>query len=157
MKCEYCDNELPAGVAYCPSCGAAVKVVHPTAAPAYAPGAAPVGAVPPGAAPAAPAYAPGAAPIGAVPVGAAPYGAPVIVNMQQPALPPKSRVTYVLLALFLGTLGIHNFYAGRAGSGVAQLLITLLTCGIGGLVTGLWALIEACAVTTDGHGVPFSS
>lgn len=136
MKCEYCDNEIPAGAPRCPSCGAAVKVPPPAAAPA---------------APAAPAYAPGAAPMGA-----APYVAPVVVNMQQPVLPPKSRVAYVLLAIFLGGLGIHNFYAGRTGCGVAQLLITLMSCGWGGIVSGLWALVEACTVSTDGRGVPFS-
>ena len=26
MKCEYCENEVPAGVSRCPSCGAAVKL-----------------------------------------------------------------------------------------------------------------------------------
>ena len=30
MKCEYCDNEVPAGSAKCPACGAAAKLPPPT-------------------------------------------------------------------------------------------------------------------------------
>ena len=43
--------------------------------------------------------------------------------------PPKSRITYVLLGLFLGCLGIHNFYAKRSGCGITQLLISVLSIG----------------------------
>lgn len=69
----------------------------------------------------------------------------------------KSRVAYVLLGLFLGGLGIHNFYAGYAGRGVAQLLITLL---LGWLIVpllaiGIWVLVEICTVTQDSQGNPF--
>jgi TM2 domain-containing membrane protein YozV len=70
-----------------------------------------------------------------------------------PALPPKSRLTYILLACFLGGLGIHNFYAGYTGRGIAQLLITLLTCWFGGsVVVGIWVLIEIFTVNTDANG-----
>lgn len=71
---------------------------------------------------------------------------------------PKSRVTYILLGLFLGALGVHNFYAKRTGIAVAQLLINLLTLPLGGFgacITGFWALIEVFVVTKDGKGVPF--
>lgn len=71
-------------------------------------------------------------------------------------MPAKcSRTTYVLLGLFFGGLGIHNFVAGRVGSGVAQLLITLLTGWLllPLIVVGLWVLIELCVVNTDGNGV----
>ena len=66
---------------------------------------------------------------------------------------PKSRVTYILLGLFLGALGVHNFYAGRTGIAVAQLLICFT--GIGAFITGIWALIDIIVVTADGKGVPF--
>jgi len=70
--------------------------------------------------------------------------------------PPKSRIAYILLGLFLGGLGIHNFYAGYAGRGVAQLLITLLTGWliVPLFVVGLWVLIEIIVVSQDAYGRP---
>jgi len=67
----------------------------------------------------------------------------------------KDRVAYVLLAVFLGGIGIHNFFAGYTSRAVAQLLICLLTCGLGGIVTSIWAIVEACTVTQDANGVRF--
>lgn len=93
------------------------------------------------------------------PAAAAPAAAPVVnVNLQQPTptLPPKSRIAYVLLAIFLGGLGIHNFYAGYSGRGIAQLLLSILTCGWGGIISWIWAVIEACVVTSDAHGIHFA-
>lgn len=82
---------------------------------------------------------------------------PQVVIMQQaaPQTPPKSRIAYQLLALFLGGLGIHNFYAGRTGAAIAQLLITLLLgwTGIAFAIVCLWVLIEIFAVKIDGKGV----
>ena len=66
--------------------------------------------------------------------------------------PPKARITYVLLGIFLGGLGIHNFYAGYTGRGVAQLLITLLSCGFLVPIVWVWNLIEICVVDTDASG-----
>jgi TM2 domain-containing membrane protein YozV len=68
--------------------------------------------------------------------------------------PRKSRGVYIILGLFLGTLGIHNFYAGYHGRGAAQLIITLLLGWviIGLLITVPWALIEICLVTEDTNG-----
>lgn len=84
----------------------------------------------------------------------APNAQQAVVIVQQQTTPPKSRTAYILLAFFLGSLGIHNFYAGRTGCGVAQLLITLLSCGTLSGISGLWALIEMFTVSRDGHGVP---
>jgi TM2 domain-containing membrane protein YozV len=67
----------------------------------------------------------------------------------------KSRGTYIVLGLFLGCFGIHNFYAGYSGRGVAQLLITVFLGWIvvGFFITGLWALIEIVTVSTDAQGL----
>jgi TM2 domain-containing membrane protein YozV len=67
----------------------------------------------------------------------------------------KDRVAYVLLAVFLGNLGIHNFFAGYTSRAVTQLLICLLTCGIGGIGTWIWAIVEAVTVEQDANGVRF--
>jgi len=66
----------------------------------------------------------------------------------------KSRVAYILLGLFLGGLGVHNFYAGYTGKGVAQLLLTLLlfwTIVVPIAVT-IWIIIEVCTVDRDAFG-----
>lgn len=68
----------------------------------------------------------------------------------------KPRLAYILLGIFLGTLGIHNFFAGYTGKGIAQLLITLLSCGVLSIVVFIWNIIEICTVTSDSKGVPFS-
>lgn len=75
-----------------------------------------------------------------------------------PGRSPHTRVAYVLLGIFLGAFGVHNFYAGFAGRGVAQLLITLF---LGWLIipllaVGIWVLIEICTTTHDAYGNMFS-
>ena len=71
---------------------------------------------------------------------------------------PKSRVAYILLGIFLGEFGIHNFYAGYTNKAVAQLLITVFT---GWLILPLvgvwiWVLIEICTIKQDADGIQFS-
>ena len=70
---------------------------------------------------------------------------------------PKNRTTYILLGVFLGGLGIHNFYAGYFGKAIAQLLITLLTFWliIPYLAVFIWCLIEICIIDKDANGIPF--
>jgi len=61
----------------------------------------------------------------------------------------------VLLGLFLGCLGIHNFYAGYNGKAVAQLLITLVLGWwliVPWLAVAVWAVVEVCTVTHDAQG-----
>ena len=78
------------------------------------------------------------------------------VVIQPPPALPRSRVAYVLLAFFFGWAGIHNFYAGRTGSAVAQLLMSLLSCGLLVPAVGIWVIVEMLAVSRDGRGVPMS-
>jgi TM2 domain-containing membrane protein YozV/ribosomal protein L40E len=71
----------------------------------------------------------------------------------------KSKLAAGLLGIFLGGLGIHNFYLGYTGKAIAQLLITVLTLGIGGIISGIWGLIEGILILTgsisvDGKGIP---
>lgn len=84
--------------------------------------------------------------------------------VQQPVMvpagyPQKSKIAAGLLGIFLGAFGVHNFYLGYTGKAVAQLLITLLTCGFGALVSEIWGLVEGIMILTgsiavDGKNVP---
>jgi TM2 domain-containing membrane protein YozV len=68
----------------------------------------------------------------------------------------KSRTSYIVLGIFLGSLGIHNFYAGYTGRAVGQLCLTVLTLGYLGIVSWIWAIIEICIVEKDSTGLRFS-
>ena len=58
----------------------------------------------------------------------------------------KSKLAAGLLGIFLGSLGVHNFYLGFTGKAVAQLLITVLSCGVLSAVSGVWGLIEGVMI-----------
>jgi TM2 domain-containing membrane protein YozV len=68
----------------------------------------------------------------------------------------KSRTTYIVLGLFLGAFGAHNFYSGYTGRAVGQLCLTVLTLGYLGIVSWIWAIIEICIVEKDSTGLNFS-
>ena len=61
----------------------------------------------------------------------------------------KSRGVAGLLALFLGGLGLHYFYMNKTNAGVVFLLITLLTCGVLGIVTQIISIIQAVLFFTS--------
>jgi len=46
----------------------------------------------------------------------------------------KSKLAAGLLGVFLGSLGIHRFYLGYVGIGIIQIIVTIITFGIGGLL-----------------------
>ena len=60
----------------------------------------------------------------------------------------KSKIAAGLIAIFLGSFGVHNFYLGYTNKAVAQLLITVLSCGTLSFVSGTWALIEGIMILT---------
>ena len=68
----------------------------------------------------------------------------------------KSRTTYIVLGIFLGAFGVHNFYSGYVGRAVGQLCLTVLTVGFLGLVSWVWAIVEVCIVEKDSTGLTFS-
>jgi TM2 domain-containing membrane protein YozV len=80
-------------------------------------------------------------------------------------IPLKNRGAYILLGLFFGGFGLHNFYIGNHTRGVIQLLITLigipLSLLIGFIVWllpiavillySLWIIIEVIVTDTDAY------
>lgn len=68
----------------------------------------------------------------------------------------KSKMAAGLLGIFLGGLGIHNFYLGYTGKAIAQLLISLLSLGFLAVISGIWGLIEGILILTAKPGTPWS-
>ena len=65
----------------------------------------------------------------------------------------KSKLAAGLLGIFFGGLGIHNFYIGKVGMGVLQIIVSFATCGIG----AFWGIVEGVMILTspeplDGEG-----
>ena len=60
----------------------------------------------------------------------------------------KSKIGAGLLGIFLGSLGIHNFYLGYTSKAIAQLLITILSCFILSPVSAIWGFIEGIMILT---------
>ena len=58
----------------------------------------------------------------------------------------KSKLAAGLLGIFLGLFGVHNFYLGYTGKAVAQLLITVLSCGTLFWISEIWGLIEGILI-----------
>lgn len=132
MKCEYCDNEVPMDATRCPSCGARVShsgpivVVQPQAGVTQS--------------------------HTAIAIGDAP--SPVHLGRSTQVLRLKSKSVFVLLGIFLGEFGIHNFYLGYFGRGITKLLITVLSLGWFCWISWIWGIVEVCIVRIDAKGVP---
>ena len=58
----------------------------------------------------------------------------------------KSKLAAGLFGIFFGAFGVHNFYLGYTGKAVAQLLISILSCGVLAGVSSIWGLIEGIMI-----------
>lgn len=75
-----------------------------------------------------------------------------------PGYVQKSRVVAGILAMLMGTMGIHSFYLGNSSRGIMQLLISLLTCGVGAIVIMIWGVLDGVKlldgrINVDANGV----
>lgn len=68
----------------------------------------------------------------------------------------KSRTTYIVLGVFLGAFGVHNFYAGYTGRAVGQLCLSIFTLLYLAIASWIWAIVEICIVDKDSAGIQFS-
>jgi TM2 domain-containing membrane protein YozV len=104
---------------------------------------------PPGYAPQPPGYPPPGQQYGQYPQAygdpSAPYGRHPLTG--EP-LSDKSKIVAGLLQLIglFGLVGIGRIYLGYTGLGIAQLVVGLVTCGIGAVV---WGIIDAVLIFTD--------
>ncbi|NLF93452.1 MAG: TM2 domain-containing protein [Oligosphaeraceae bacterium] len=148
MFCPKCGAQIPDASSCCPQCQTG-----------NAGGAAPGGAAPGG-------Y---AAPTGAYPdnffghikalfgPAALPPPSPAIEALRHS--PPKNYVVFIVLAIFLGGLGIHNFYAGYNDRGLAELVVwlilTVISCGFLGIICWVYVIIDIINTKQDAAGRPF--
>lgn len=73
-----------------------------------------------------------------------------------PGAAQKSKLAAGLLGIFLGGLGVHNFYLGFVGKGIAQICLTFC-CGIGyiwGFIEGILILVGK--IDRDANGIPLA-
>lgn len=98
--------------------------------------------------------------------------------METSNTPQKSKKVYFILGLLLGSLGIHNFYAGLKKRGLIELILGLILWGISihlmfkevpldelrsiltmikavRLIPYIWIIFDLIKVKADGNGVPF--
>ncbi len=79
-------------------------------------------------------------------------GASLEVKKEQ-TVGAKSKLVAGLLGIFLGGWGVHNFYLGFTKKAVIQIIVSVVTCGIG----GIWGFIEGIMIlcgkqTLDAQG-----
>ncbi|MBQ3587420.1 MAG: TM2 domain-containing protein [Oscillospiraceae bacterium] len=70
----------------------------------------------------------------------------------------KSRLIAAVLAILLGSMGIHEFYLGYTKKGITHLMLFVFFLG---WASQIWAIYEALMiltgrVATDANGMPLS-
>jgi TM2 domain-containing membrane protein YozV len=85
-------------------------------------------------------------PLGSLPeLGAHLKPPPVAIGATPPSLVAAragNRIPAGIFGILLGSLGIHKFILGYTGAGLIMLLVTILTCGLCGIVMHIIGLIE---------------
>jgi TM2 domain-containing membrane protein YozV len=61
-------------------------------------------------------------------------GSTKVVNRTGKPVSPHSRLAAILMCVFIGALGVHRFYVGKIGTGIAMIFT------LGGL--GIWVLVD---------------
>jgi len=67
---------------------------------------------------------------------------PIVSSPSADASRASNKIPAGICGILLGSLGIHKFILGYTGAGLVMLLVTILTCGIAGVVTHIIGLIE---------------
>ncbi|MCW3844486.1 TM2 domain-containing protein [Micromonospora yasonensis] len=66
----------------------------------------------------------------------------------------KSKIVAGILQILLGSFGVGRFYMGDTKTGVIQLVVSIVTCGLG----GIWGLVDGILILVnggvDGQGRP---
>lgn len=60
----------------------------------------------------------------------------------------KSKLVAGLLGILIGTFGVHNFYLGFTKKAVIQIVVSVVTCGLG----SIWGLIDGILILMGKEG-----
>ncbi len=86
-----------------------------------------------------------------------PYGRQAPPSYQPAPYPPPSsvpppgadkKIPAAICAILLGGLGVHKFILGYTVEGLIMLGVTVLTCGLGSLISGVIGLVEGIMYLT---------
>lgn len=70
------------------------------------------------------------------------------MSNNNPSDTSSKKLAAGICAILLGALGIHKFILGYTTEGVIMLLVSVLTCGVGGAVMGIVGLVEGIIYLT---------
>jgi TM2 domain-containing membrane protein YozV len=76
-------------------------------------------------------------------VNPAPYGTHPVTGVP---LSDRYRLAAGLMQVTLGWLGIGRFYTGHVTMAIAQLIVSVFTCGLG----GIWGLVDGMIILARG-------
>lgn len=68
----------------------------------------------------------------------------------------KDKIVIILLLVFLGGIGIHNFVMGETKKGIAKILLSVpgsLLCGIGPIICFVLLILELIKIATEKYVV----
>ncbi len=64
------------------------------------------------------------------------------------AMGGDKKIVAGILAILVGSLGVHKFILGYTTEGLIMLLVTVLTCGIAGIVMSIVGIVEGIMYLT---------
>ena len=69
----------------------------------------------------------------------------------------KSRGVYAILALILGSIGLHYFYSNKAGAGILTILLVIVTCGFWAIIPLIQGILAIWTLTNEEFEYRFAS
>lgn len=67
----------------------------------------------------------------------------------------KSRGIYAILAMFLGSIGMHYFYINKAGAGIITIILTIVTCGMWAILPLIQGVLALWTLTNEDFDARF--
>lgn len=118
--CQHCNTQYPDSIQFCPQCGAPLQHVEATPPPyGYGNG------------------------------GGTPYYANGNDAFSPSGPEGKCRGVAALLAIIVGTLGVHYFYLGKVAGGLLTILLCAVTCGLWSVVVFIQGILMLCMTNEE--------